>query len=148
MSIIKKIDDDLIKALKAGEKEKATVLRGLKSDIKYKNIEKGKELTEEDVIDVLSSVAKKIKDSIEQYEKGGREDLVEKELRELEFLKAYLPQQLSEEELRAIIEESIKESGAETPQQMGMVMKVLMPKIKGRADGKLASKIATEILAK
>jgi uncharacterized protein YqeY len=148
MSIIKKIDNDLIRALKAGEKEKATVLRGLKSDIKYKNIEKGKELTEEDMIDVLSSVAKKIKDSIEQYEKGGREDLVEKEQRELEILQEYLPQQLSEAELRAIIEESIKESGAETPQQMGMVMKVLMPKIKGRADGKLASKLATEILAK
>ena len=76
MSLIKKIDEDLIKALKAGEKEKATVLRGLKSDFKYKKIDIGRELTDEDCIEVMSSVAKKIKESIEQFEKGGREDLV------------------------------------------------------------------------
>lgn len=148
MSILKKIDDDLIKALKGGEKEKATVLRGLKSDFKYKQIEKGKDLTEDDLIEVLSGVAKKIKDSIEQYGKGGREDLVEKETRELEILQAYLPQQLGEDELRLLVEETIKETGAETPQQMGLVMKSLVPKIKGKADGKLASKLVTELLAK
>jgi hypothetical protein len=148
MSIIQKIDDDLIKALKGGEKAKATVLRGLKSDFKYKRIDKGKDLTEEDIIEVLSGVAKKIKDSIEQFEKGGRGDLVDKEQSELEILQAYLPQQLGEDELKALIAEAIKESGAESPQQMGLVMKSLMPKIKGRADGKLASKLATEMLAK
>jgi len=148
MPLIKKIDEDLIKALKAGEKEKATVLRGLKSDFKYKQIEIGKELTDEDCLGVLSTVAKKIKDSIEQFEKGGREDLVAKETRELEIIQGYLPQQLGEEELKQMIQEAIKESGAAGPQQMGMVMKIIMPKIKGRADGKLASKLTTEILAK
>jgi len=148
MSILKKIDEDLIKALKAGEKEKATVLRGLKSDFKYKQIEIGKELTDEDCLAVMSTVAKKIKDSIEQFEKGGREDLVEKEESELEIVQAYLPQQLGEEELKRIIEEAIKETGAASPQQMGLVMKAIMPKIKGRADGKLTSKLVTELLAK
>jgi len=148
MSILKKIDEDLIKALKAGEKAKATVLRGLKSDFKYKQIELGKEPTDEDYVAVISGVAKKIKDSIEQFEKGGREDLVQKEQSELEIIQVYLPQQLGEQELRQIIEEAVKETGAETPQQMGLVMKVVMPKIKGRADGKLASKLASEILAK
>lgn len=148
MSILKKIDEDLIKALKSGEKAKATVLRGLKSDFKYKKIELGKELTDDDCIAVLSTVAKKIKDSIEQFEKGGREDLVEKEELELEIIQTYLPQQLGEEELRQIIREAIKETGANSPQQMGLVMKAVMPKTKGRADGKLVSKLTTELLAK
>jgi uncharacterized protein YqeY len=148
MSLLAKIDEDLVKALKAGEKVKATVLRGLKSDFKYKKIDLGRELTDEDCIGVLSTVAKKIKDSIEQFEKGGREDLVEKEENELEIVQAYLPQQLGEEELRKIIEETIKETGATSPQQMGLVMKAVMPKTKGRADGKLVSKLTTELLAK
>ncbi len=148
MSIIKKIDEDLIKALKAGEKAKATVLRGLKSDFKYKKIDIGRELNDEDCIEVMSTVAKKIKDSIEQFAKGGREDLVEKEESELEIIQAYLPQQLGEQELKGIIQEAIKETGAQSSQQMGLVMKVVMPKIKGRADGKLASKLVTELLAK
>jgi len=148
MSLIKKIDEDLIKALKAGEKEKATVLRGLKSDFKYKKIDIGRELTDEDCIEVMSSVAKKIKESIEQFEKGGREDLVEKEERELEIVQVYLPQQLGEQELKQIIQDAIKETGAASPQQMGLVMKVIMPKIKSRADGKLASKLVIELLAK
>lgn len=148
MSILKKIDEDLIKALKAGEKSKATVLRGLKSDFNYKKIELGKELTDDDCLGVMSGVVKKIKDSIEQFEKGGRKDLVAKEESELEIVQSYLPQQLDEQELRLIIEEAIKETGAATPQQMGLVMKVVMPKVKGRADGKLASKLVTELLAK
>ena len=148
MSLLKKIDEDLIKALKAGEKEKATVLRGLKSDFKYKKIDIGRELSDEDCIEVMSTVAKKIRESIEQFEKGGRGDLVEKEESELEIVQAYLPQQLDEQELRQIIQDAIKESGAQTPQQMGLVMKVIIPKIKGRADGKLASKLVIELLAK
>lgn len=148
MSLIKKIDEDLIKALKAGEREKTTVLRGLKSDFKYKQIELGKELTDEDCISVIATVAKKTKDSIEQFQKGGRQDLVEKEERELKIIQVFLPQQIGEQELREIIQDAIKETGAASPQQMGMVLKVVMPKIKGRADGKLASKLATELLAK
>ena len=147
MSIIEKIDIELIKALKSGEKEKVVVLRGLKSDIKYKEIDKGENLTNEEVIDVLSVNTKKIRDSIEQFDKAGREDLVTKEKAALEIISEYLPEQLGEEELRGIVKQAVEESGAESPQQMGLVMKIVMPKIKGRADGKLVSKLATEFLA-
>ena len=148
MSIIEKIDIELIKALKSGEKEKVVVLRGLKSDIKYKKIDKGDELTDEEVIDVLSVNTKKIRDSIEQFDKAGREDLVTKEKAALKIISEYLPEQLGEEELRGIVKQAVEESGAESPQQMGLVMEIVMPKIKGRADGKLVSKLATEFLAK
>lgn len=148
MSIIEKIDSELIKALKSGDKEKVVVLRGLKSDIKYKKIDKGRELTNEEVIDVLSVNTKKLRDSIEQFDKAGREDLVTKEKAALEIISEYLPEQLGEEELRGIVKQAVEESGAESPRQMGLVMKIVMPKIKGRADGKLVSKLATEFLAK
>lgn len=148
MSIIEKLETELIKALKSGEKEKVVVLRGLKSDIKYKIIDKGEELTDEEVIDVLSLNTKKIRDSIEQFGKGGREDLVIKEKAALKIISEYLPEQIGEEELRGIVKQAVEESGAESPQQMGLVMKIVMPKIKGRADGKLVSKLATEFLAK
>ncbi len=148
MSIIEKLETELIKALKSGEKEKVVVLRGLKSDIKYKKIDKGEELTNEEVIDVLSVNTKKIRDSIEQFGKGGREDLVIKEKAALEIISEYLPEQIGEKELRGIVKQAVEESGAESPQQMGLVMKIVMPKIKGRADGKLVSKLAAEFLAK
>jgi len=148
MSIIEKIETELIKALKSGDKEKVVVLRGLKSDIKYKKIDKGDELTDEEVIAVLSLNTKRIRDSIEQFEKADRPELVAKEKFGLEVISKYLPEQLGEEELRGIVRQAVEESGAETPQQMGLVMKIVMPKIKGRADGKLVSKLATEILAK
>ena len=148
MSVVEKIDIELIKALKSGDKEKVVVLRGLKSDIKYKKIDKGEELTNEEVIAVLSSNTKKIRDSIEQFEKADRPELVAKEKFGLEVISKYLPKQIGEEELRGIIKQAVEESGAESPQQMGLVMKIVMPKIKGRADGKLVSKLATEFLAK
>jgi uncharacterized protein YqeY len=148
MSLFEKINQDMIKALKAGEKEKLTVLRGLKSDLKYKQIDKGDELTDEDVIAVLSSQAKKRRESIEQFQKGHREDLVQKEQRELAIITSYLPEQLSEDKLREIISEAIAETGADSPQKVGLVMKVVIPQIKGRADGKLVNKLAIEILAK
>jgi len=148
MSIIEQLDKQIIEALKAGEKDKLTTLRGLKSDIKYKQIEQKDPLTEQQVIEVLSSCAKKRRDSIEQYGNGGRDDLVQKEKAELEIINTYLPKQLSEEELRQMIAAAIEESGVDSPQKMGLVMKVLMPKIKGKADGKLVTKLVTEMLSK
>jgi uncharacterized protein len=147
VSLIERIDNDLKEALKAGNKEKVTVLRGLKSDIKYKQIDKGEALTDEEVTGVMSTSVKKVRDSIEQFTTAGRSDLVEKETLELGILMAYLPQQLGEEELRAIIAEAITESGADSPQKVGLVMKIVAPKVKGRADGKLVSKLANEMLA-
>nr|MBN2278225.1 GatB/YqeY domain-containing protein [candidate division Zixibacteria bacterium] len=147
MSLLKKIDDDLIKALKAREQDKVTLLRGLKSDIKYKNIEKGEELTDDDIVGVLSAAAKRRRDSIEQFRAGNRMDLVEKESTELELIRQYLPQQLSEDKLREIIRESIRITGADSPAKMGLVMKDLMPKVKGQADGKLVNQLVRDLLS-
>lgn len=147
MSLLERIDTDLKEALRAGNKEKVTVLRGLKSDIKYKQIDKGDALGDDEITGVISTSVKKVRDSIDQFQGAGRTDLVEKETFGLNILMAYLPQQLGEEELRGIIAEAIKESGADSPQKVGLVMKIVAPKVKGRADGKLVSKLANEMLA-
>lgn len=147
MTLIDQIDQDVKKALKARETHKLSVLRGLKSDLKYRQIEASDDLTEEQVIEVLSSARKKRQESIEQFERGGRQDLAEKEKFELSIIASYLPQQLSEAELRPLIQAAIEESGVDSPQKIGLVMKVLMPRIKGRADGKLVNRLVAEILA-
>lgn len=148
MSLIERIDTDLKEALKTGQKERLTVLRGLKSDIKYKQIELGHPPTDADVIGVLTTNAKRRRESIDQFRAGGREDLATKEEFELQVISAYLPEQLTEERLRQIIADTIAETGADSPQKMGLVMKALLPKIKGQADGKLVSQLVTEMLAK
>jgi uncharacterized protein YqeY len=147
MSILKRIDEDLIKALKARNELKATLLRGLKSDIKYRQIDKGAELTEDDIISVLSTSAKRHRDSIEQFTAGKRQDLVDKESAELEIINQYLPEQMSEEKLRQIIKEAIDRTGADSPAKIGLVMKELMPQVKGKADGKLVKDIVTAMLS-
>ncbi len=148
MSLESRIDQDLIEALKAGEKAKLTVLRGLKSDIKYKRIDKGEDLTDDDVIGVLSTCAKKVRDSIEQFGRGGRDDLVKKEQFELSIIQSYLPEQISEEKIREIVAAAIAESEADSPAKIGLVMKIVMPQLKGQADGKMVNKLAMEMLAK
>lgn len=148
MSLEDRIDTDLKQALKAGDKDRVTVLRGLKSDLKYAKIDKKGDLTEADEVAVMSSAAKKRRESIEQYRAGNRDDLADKEQRELETIQQYLPKQLSEDEVRKMVQEAIEDTGAESPQQIGLVMKAVMPKLKGQADGKLVNKLAMEILAK
>ena len=135
MSLLETLNSDLIVALKKGDKNRAEVIRGLKSDIKYKEIDKREPLTEEDVLGVLAAAAKRRRDSIEQFQKGGRDDLVLKESGELEIITSYLPQQLSDEELQEIVGATLLEIGAKTPADLGKVMKEIMPKVKGRADG-------------
>jgi len=148
MSLLKQIDQDLVKALKSGDRLAADTLRGLKSDIKYFQLEKRvDELSDEDIIGVISSAAKRRRDSIEQFKAGGRQDLVDKESRELEIVQQYLPQQLSEDDVEKIVKEAVEETGAQSPSDMGKVMKVVMPKVKGRADGKLVQKIVTRSLS-
>lgn len=137
MSLLERIDQDLIKALKSGEKDATTTLRGLKSDIKYYKINNSlKDLTDDDVTQVLASAAKQRRDSIEKFKQGGRDDLVAKETAELELIAQYLPAELTPEELAAVVGEVVAEVGASSPADMGKVMKAVMPKVKGRADGK------------
>jgi uncharacterized protein YqeY len=134
-SIKDKITEDMKKALVAGDKVKLSVTRLLKSEIRYKEIEKGSELSDEEVISVLSSSIKRHRDSIEQFEKGGREDLAASEKAELEIIWQYMPKQLEEEELSQIVDSAIEETGVLSFPDLGRVMKIVMPKVKGRADG-------------
>ena len=135
MSLLETLNSDLIVALKKGDKNRVEVIRGLKSDIKYKEIDKREPLAEEDVLGVLAAAAKRRRDSIELFRQGGRDDLVMKESGELEIITSYLPQQLSDEELQEIVGVTLLEIGAKTPADLGKAMKEIMPKVKGRADG-------------
>jgi uncharacterized protein YqeY len=147
MNIIESINSDLVTAMKGGERDRATAIRSLKSAIKYREIEKGDDLTDDDVIAVLSSVAKKHRDSIEQFEKAGRGDLVSEEKSQLEVVLAYLPKQLGPDEIEKEVDEVISEVGATGPSDIGMVMKGAMAKLKGRADGKLVKEIVAKRLS-
>lgn len=109
-------------------------------------LEKESQLTDEEVIDAISSEAKKRKEAILEFEKGKREDLVEKEKKELEILQKYLPEQLSEEEIQKLAKEAIEKAGAKSSNDIGKIMAELMPKIKGKADGNLVSKIVKDLL--
>lgn len=147
MSILDTLNNDLKEALKAKDKARMEVIRGLKSDIRYKEIEgKGDEMTEDDVIAVITSAAKRRRDSIEQFRKGGREDLASKEEAELEIISNYLPKQLTDEELHDIVTEVLKETGASAPHDMGKVMGAVMSRVKGRADGKRVKEMVAEKL--
>jgi uncharacterized protein YqeY len=148
MPLLQQVDDDLKAALKGGDKIRLSVLRMLKSSTKYKQIEKGRELSDDEIASVLSTLAKQRRESIEQFSRGGREDLAEQERRELEVLQVYMPRQLSPEELDATITEAIRESSAASEADMGKVMRVLMPKIKGVADGKWVNNRVKELLQK
>ena len=147
-SLKREIDRDLKEALKRRDSLRLNVLRMLKSDIGYKEIEKRSELSDDEIISVLSSSIKKRKDSIQQFEKGEREDLASREKAELEVISKYLPEQLTQEELSDIISQAIEEVSASGPSSLGMVMKEVMPKIKGRADGKKVNQMVSSQLQK
>ncbi|MFH1701707.1 MAG: GatB/YqeY domain-containing protein [Candidatus Zixiibacteriota bacterium] len=148
MSLQKRIDEDVIKALKSGEKDTVTTLRGLNSDIKYYRINNQiEELKDDDIIKVLSSAAKQRRDSIEKFQQGGRDDLVQKETAELALITAYLPEQLSPEEIERLVVEVIGETGAAGMSDMGKVMKAVMPRTKGQADGKVIKEIVSRLLS-
>ncbi len=146
MGLKEKIMQDMKEAMKAKDTAKVSTLRLLISEIKNKEIDKRGELTDDEILAVIQKAVKQRKESIEQYEKAGRSDLVEKEKKELEILEAYLPQPLSEEELEAIIDEAIKEAQATSVKDMGKVMKIVMPKVRGRADGKIVNQKVREKL--
>ncbi|MBI2626516.1 MAG: GatB/YqeY domain-containing protein [Candidatus Nealsonbacteria bacterium] len=154
MSPKEKIRQDLNEALKSKEELKTSVLRLLSAAIlnkeKDKRFKSGKAediaLTDEEIIDVISSEAKKRKEAIDLYQKGGRQDLANKEKAELEILQKYLPEQLSEEELKKLAKEAVSKIGAKDIKDMGKIMAILMPQVKGRADGNLVSKIIKDLL--
>lgn len=146
MSFLQKLDDDLKAALKASDSLRVSALRMAKAALKYRQIDKGGDLSAEDVVAVLSTMAKQRRESIEQFSKGGREDLAEKERLELEILRSYLPEQATPEELDNVIVEAIKETSAEGIKDMGKVMRIVMSRVKGTADGKLVSQRVKDLL--
>jgi uncharacterized protein YqeY len=146
MSLLKKLDEDLITALKKSDKLKLSVLRMAKAAVKNQQIDKGRELQDEEILAIFSTLAKQRRESIEQFSKGGRDDLVQQETLELAILQSYMPAQLSAQEIDAMILQAIKESSAKNEGDMGKVMKMLAPRIKGVADGKLVNNRVRELL--
>lgn len=151
MGILKtRLKEELKQAMLTKDVLKTSVLRMLISAITYYEIQKGGagyEATDEDVLQVIQKEAKQRRDSIEEFKKANRPELVEKETKELEMLQVYLPQQMNEDQIREIVKQTISEIGATTNADMGKVMGALMPKVKGKADGGLVSKIVKESLS-
>ena len=140
------LTQDMKSAMKQKEQVRLSTIRLVRAAMKNREIELGEELNDEEVIKVISTLVKQHKDSIEQFQKGGRDDLVEKEQAELEILESYLPQQLSEENVKALVKEAIEAVSATSMKDMGKVMKYIMPKVQGRADGKVINQLVKEHL--
>ena len=139
--MLNQLQEELKVAMKGGDKSAMTGLRNIIGKLKAAQIDKGESLNEEESMKILKSTAKQLKESVEQYNKGGREDLAEKELFELSLIEKYLPEQLSEDKIRNLIKKTIQSAGAESIQDMGRVMGVLMQELAGSADGKLVQQI-------
>lgn len=140
------IKDDLKVAMKSGDTQRRDILRLLMAAFKQVEVDKQKELSVDDALSVLMSEAKKYRETIEEKEQSGRIEGIEEEQFALTVIEAYLPQQLSREEIEAMARQAIAETGATTPKEMGQVMKVLMPRLKGQADGKLVNTVVRELL--
>jgi uncharacterized protein len=144
-----RIDSELKDAMRARDEVTTSTLRMLKSAVKYKEVEPGaKALEDAGVLQVVGTLIKQRRDSVEQYRAANRVDLAEKEEQEIAILLRYLPQQLSADELRAEVQKAIAEAGAKSPKEMGAVMKVLMPRVAGKAEGKAVSEEVKAQLAK
>jgi len=130
------LEKEMVAAAKTRDKERLSALRMVMAALKNKEIDLHRSLSEAEVLQMLSGLVKQRKDSIEQFAKGGRKDLVDKETRELHIIQEFMPAQMTEEEILRHLEEAIAEVGAATVKDMGKVMKALMPKVAGRVDGK------------
>ena len=146
MGLREQIDADIKNAMKAGAKDKVSALRMLSAALKNKQIEKRAPLVDGEIVDTVRSLIKQRKDSIEQFAKGGRQDLVDKETVEVSVLEVYLPQQMAREEIEKIVREVIAQTGAQGAKDMGKVMKALVPLFAGRADNKLVSELVKSSL--
>ncbi|WP_108669601.1 GatB/YqeY domain-containing protein [Peribacillus acanthi] len=147
MSLLERLNDDMKQAMKNKEKDKLSVIRMLKSSLQNEGIKLQKqELTADEELTVLSRELKQRKDSLQEFQNAGRDDLVEKTRTEINYVEVYMPQQLSEEEVSAIVQETIAAVGATSKADMGKVMGALMPKVKGKADGSLVNKLVQQHL--
>ena len=147
MSLEEKIEKDLTQAMKARAADTVSTLRMLKAACGNAQIQKKKNALEDgEVIEIIQKQHKQRQESIESFEKAGRQELADKEKREMAILNAYLPAQLSESEIRAIVQSVIAKVGAQSKADMGKLMKALMPEVKGKADGQKVNRIVSELL--
>lgn len=148
MDIDIQLNKEMVTAAKSKDKIRLSAIRMLKSALHNKEIDLMRPLNESEVLQVLSSMIKQRKDSIEQFAKGGRTDLVEKEEAELKVVQEFMPAQMSEGEVDSLIKKAIEEAGAVSIKEMGKVMKILMPKLTGTADGKMVGEKVKAFLSK
>ena len=147
MSMNDQVGADIAAAMKARDASRLSALRMLKAAVMNKGVEKGRDLEDAEILQVVSSLVKQRRDSIEQFTNAGRTDLVEKETAELKVLQAYLPAAATPEEINAAVAEAIAETGASSPKDMGKVMKAVMPKLAGKnADGKAVNEAVRRTL--
>jgi hypothetical protein len=147
MSLAERIVQDLKEAMRAKDETRISCLRMLKTSIKNKQVEKGRELKDDEIQAVISSLVRKGKEAVAEFTKGGREDLAKKEEQELKIFYQYLPEQLSAEEIESVLRTIISELSATSPKDMGKVMKAAMSKLAGRVEGKQVSEIAKRLLS-
>lgn len=146
MALAEKLLDDMKNAMKARDELKVSTLRLARSAIRNSEIDKGHSLSDEEVLDILSRESKRRSEAIESYEKGGRQELADKERKELDILKEYLPEQLEESDIENIAREIATELGASGMKDKGRMMSAVMPRVRGRADGKLVTQVVDRIL--
>src|SRR4030042_2465818 len=144
MSFEERLVDEMKQAMKSNDKVRLSTIRMIRSAVKNKEIDLRNTLDDAEILRVIQGMVRKSEESVEQFKAGGRMDLVEKETKEIEILKSYLPQALSIEDVVRIIDESIQETQASSLKDLGKVMKSVMPKLTGKADGKLINQLVKE----
>jgi len=146
VNLIQQLDQDMKVAMKQKDKEKLSTIRMVRSAIKKTEIDKRTELNDEEALEVLVREIKQRKDSLSEFEKADRDDLAQKEKREIEILSIYLPTQLTEEELHQLVTDAIAKTGATSKKEMGKVMAAILPQVKGRADSKQVNQLVQQLL--
>lgn len=146
MGLKDQLNEDMKKAMKDKDRPKLSVIRMLRSEIQNQEINKGEELTEEELSELIFKEVKKRKDSLKDYQASNRDDLIKELEKEIEILEEYQPEMLTEDEIKDLIRDAIKKTGASSKKEIGNVMKEVMPRVKGKADGKLVNKLVSEEL--
>ncbi|GGB29032.1 hypothetical protein GCM10011409_02920 [Lentibacillus populi] len=148
MSLLEQLNQDMKQAMKQKDKEKLSVIRMVKASLQNETIKLGKDqLSEDEELTILSRELKQRNDSLQEFKSAGRDDLVEKNQTEINILQQYMPTQLSDDELEAIVQSTIQEVNATSKSEMGKVMSAIMPKVKGKADGSKVNKLVQKHLS-
>ncbi|WP_147802948.1 GatB/YqeY domain-containing protein [Alkalicoccus halolimnae] len=147
LSVLDQLNQDMKQAMREKDKQRLSVIRSVKGSIQNETINLGHDLSDEEVLTVLNREMKQRRESLHEFEKAGRSDLVAKTQAEIDVLADYMPEQLSDEELQKIVDETIAETGAVSKSEMGKVMGAVMPKVKGRADGTAVRRLVQQSLS-